>query len=114
MNSNTPIPLNYTVGSIQILYYPNDDFKESTKWTPDNVKDGETKIYDNEFPNPVEISTVFSATGTGVHTITAFYRMSPVTLLGSIELAIKGIFRAIFDHIDMMLYFMQSHFHRHR
>ena len=113
MYLNTPILLNYTVGSIQILYYPNDDFKESTKWTSDNVKNGETKIYDDEFPNPVEISTVFSAIGTGVHTMNAFYRMSPVTLIGSVELAIKGLFRAIFDHSDIMLYFMR-HFHRHR
>ena len=90
MISNPLILLNYTVGSIQILYYPNDDFRESTKWTPDNVKDGETKIYDNEFPNPVEISTVFSVIGTGVHTITVFYRMSPVTLIGIVELEIRG------------------------
>ena len=54
------------------------------------MEDSETKIYDNEFPNPVEISTVFSAIGTGVHTMTVFYRMSPVTLIGSVELAIKG------------------------
>ena len=91
MNLNTLIPLNYTVGSIRILYYPNDDFKESTKWTPDDVKDGDTKIYENEFPNPVEISTIFSAIGTGVHTMNAFYRMSRVTLLGSVELTIKGM-----------------------
>ena len=91
MNLNTPIPLNYTVGSIQLLYYPNHDFKESTKWTSDNVKDGETKIYENEFPNPVEISTVFSAIGTGVHTMTAFHGVSPVTVIGSVELMIKGL-----------------------
>ena len=90
MNLNTPIPLNYTVGSTQILYYPNDDFKESTKWTPENVEDGEIKMYDTEFPNPVEMSTVFSAIGTGIQTMTAFYRMSPVTQLGSVKLAIKG------------------------
>ena len=85
---NTPI--NYTVGTIQILYYSNDDFKENTKWTPDDVIDGETKIYDNEFPNPVEISTIFSSIGTGVHTMTVFYRRSPVTQIRSVELAIKG------------------------
>ena len=90
---NAPILLNYTVGSIQILYYPNDDFNENTKWTPDNVKDGETKIYDNEFPNPVEMSTIFSAIGTGVHTMTAFYRMSPVTVIGKVKLTIKGMLR---------------------
>ena len=56
------------------------------------VEDGETDRYsDNEFPNPVEISTVFSAIGTGVHTMNAFYRMSPVTLLGSVKLTIKGM-----------------------
>ena len=114
MNSNTPIPLNYTVGSIQILYYPNDDFKESTKWTPNNVKSGDSDPYSIEFPNPVEISTVFSAIGIGVHTMTAFYRMSPVTLLGSVELAIKGMFRANFDHIDIMLYLLLNHFYRRR
>ena len=54
------------------------------------MEDGETKTFDNEFPNPVEISTVFSAIGTGVHTMTAFYRMSLVTQLGSVKLAIKG------------------------
>ena len=91
MNLNTPIQLNYIVDSIQILYYSNDDFKESTKWTPDDVEDGETKTYDNEFPNPVEISTVFSAIGTGVYTMTAFHRMSPVTLIGSVKLTIKGM-----------------------
>ena len=90
MISNTPI-LNYIVGSIQILYYPNDDFKESTKWTPDDVKDGDSDPYSIEFPNPVEISTVFSAIGTGVHTMTAFDRMRPVTLIGSVELTIKGM-----------------------
>ena len=87
---NTPM-LVYTVGSIQILYYSNDDFKESTKWTPDDVKDGETGTYSVEFPNPVEISTVFSAIGTGVQTMTVFHRMSPVTLIGSVELTIKGM-----------------------
>ena len=91
MNFNTPIPLNYTVGSNQILYYPNHDFGESAKWTPDDVEDGETRIYANEFPNPVEINTVFSAIGTGVHTMTAFHRMSHVTVIGIVELAIKGM-----------------------
>ena len=91
MNLDTPIQLNYIVGTIEILYYSNDDFRESAKWTPDNVKDDDTDPYSIEFPNPVEISTVFSAIGTGVHTMTAFYRMSPVTLLGSVELAIKGM-----------------------
>ena len=91
MNSNTPILLNYAVGSIQILYYSNDDFKESTKWTPDKVEDGDTDRYGIEFPNPVEIRTIFSAIGTGVHTMTVFHRMSPVTLIGSVELTIKGI-----------------------
>ena len=92
MISNTPI-LNYIVGSIQILYYPNDDFKESTKWTPDIAKDGDTDRYSIEFSNPVEISTVFSGIGTGIHTMTAFHRMSPVTLLGSVKLTIKGMLR---------------------
>ena len=54
------------------------------------MKVGDTKPYSKEFPNPVEMSTVFSAIGTGVHTMTVFYRMSPVTLIGSVELAIKG------------------------
>ena len=87
---NTPI-LNYTVGSIKILYYSNDDFNESTKWTPDDVKDDDTDTYSIEFPNPVEISTVFFVIGTGVHTMTAFDRMSTVTFIGSVELTIKGM-----------------------
>ena len=82
--------LNYTVGSIQILYHPNDDFKDSTRWTTDDVRGGDTDPYSIEFPNPVEMSTVFAAIGTGVHTMTAFYRMSPVTLIRSAELTIKG------------------------
>ena len=88
--SNTPLLFNYTVGSTQLLYYPDGDIKESIKWTPEEVQDGDTKQYNDEFPNPVEFSTVFSAIGAGVHTMTAYYRMSPVTLIGSVELSIKG------------------------
>ena len=90
MISNTSLLLNYTVGSIEILYYPDDNIKESIKWTPEEVQDGDEKQYNDEFPNPVEFSTVFSAIGTGVHTMTAYYRMSPVRMIGSVKLAIKG------------------------
>ena len=100
--SNTPLLFNYTVGSTQILLYPNDNVKESIKWTPEEVQDGDTKQYNLEFPNPVEFSTVFSAIGTGVHTMTAYYRMSPVTLIGSVELAIKGTLGQYQVYLEIM------------
>ncbi|KAI6647144.1 hypothetical protein LOD99_8880 [Oopsacas minuta] len=90
-NFNISLQVNYTVGSINdILYYSNSEIPDTKiRWTTDSVNDGETKEYSIEYPNPVLLSAVFTNVGTGIHGMTSFYRMSPITLLGSLQLAIK-------------------------
>ena len=76
-----------------MLYYSNPDILDSViRWTTDIVSNGDTNIYSVEYPNPVNLSEVFANVGAGLQKFSCFYRKSPVTLLGSLQLAIKGIF----------------------
>ena len=59
-------------------------------WTTEYATDGDTFVYDTEFHNPVELDSVFAQVGTGLIHFTCFYRMSPVTVLGSLQLDIRG------------------------
>ena len=75
-----------------MLYYSNANIPDiSLRWTTDTVTDGADTQYSIEYPNPVLLSRVFSDVGGGVHTLSCFYRMSPVTLLGSLMLIIRGL-----------------------
>ena len=56
------------------------------------VSNGDIQQYSVEYPNPVNLSEVFYNVGAGLWKISCFYRLSPVTLLGSLQLAMKGIF----------------------
>ena len=92
-----------------MLYYPSSAITQASvsdsdiHWTNDIVQDGEDKIYTLEYPNPVDLNTIFSNVGGGVHIFSCFYRMSPVTLLGSLQLALKGI--TYTSKIDLRMYF---------
>ena len=83
---------------MSLLYYPSTAITEASvsdsdiHWTNDKVQDGEEKVYSPEYPNPADLNTLFSDVGGGVQTFSCFYRMSPVTLLGSLQLALKGKF----------------------
>ena len=80
------------------LYYPSSAVTQASisdndiHWTNDVVVNGEDKVYSLEYPNPADLSTFLSDVGGGVHTFSCFYRMSLVTLLGSLQLALKGNF----------------------
>ena len=85
------------------LYYPSSAIAQTSisdrdiHWTSDIVQDGEDKVYNIEYPNPADLNTIFSNIGGGVHTLSCFYRMSPVTLLGNLQLALKGKFIELAD-----------------
>ena len=85
--------VNYTAGSTNsMLYYSHANIPDSSlRWTTDTVTNGADTQYSIEYPNPVLLSRVFSDVGAGVHTFSCFYRMSPVTLLGSLQLVIRGM-----------------------
>ena len=85
--------VNYTAGSTNsMLYYSHANIPDSSlRWTTDTVTNGADTQYSIEYPNPVLLSRVFSEVGAGVHTFSCFYRMSPVTLLGSLQLVIRGM-----------------------
>ena len=73
------------------LYYSFPNVPDVTLlWTSESVSDGDTSINDVEFPNPAQLDLVFSQVGTGLIEFTCFYRMSPVTVLGSLQLDIRG------------------------
>ena len=78
------------------LYYPSIAITQTSvsdsdiQWTNDVVESGDDKVYTLEYPNPVDLNTVFSNVGVGVQTFSCFYRMSPVTLLGSVQLVLRG------------------------
>ena len=78
------------------LYYPSSAIAQTSisdgdiHWTASKVINGEDKIFNEEYPNPVDSNTVFSNVGGGVQEFSCFYRMSPVTLLGSVRLTLKG------------------------
>ena len=83
-----------------MLYYSHANIPDiSVRWTTDTVTDGADTQYSIEYPNPVLLSRVFSDVGGGVHTLSCFYRMSPVSLVGSIMLIIRGIL-----HILIQMY----------
>ena len=63
---------------------------EKIHWTSDVVVEGEEWVYSTEYTNPADLNTVFSNVGAGVHILSCFYRMSPVTLLGKLQLELKG------------------------
>ena len=74
-----------------ILYHSQSSVPDnSLRWTTDIVSNGDNQQYSVEYTNPVDLSFVFSDTGAGVHRLSCFYRMSPVTLLGSLQIAIRG------------------------
>ena len=79
-----------------MLYYPSSAITQASvsdsdiHWTNDVVISGEDKEYSQEYPNPADLKTVFSNVGGGIQTFSCFYRMSPVTLVGSVQLALKG------------------------
>ena len=87
------------------LYHPFSEVTQASisdsdiHWTNDVVVDGEDKVYTFEYSNPADLKTVFSNAGGGVHTFSCYYRMSPVTLLGSLQLALKGNF-ALFHEMN--------------
>ena len=84
--------------SVSMLYYPSSIITHPSisdsdiHWTNDIVQDGEEKVYSLEYPNPADLTTLFSDVGAGIQTFSCFYRMSLVTLLGSLQLALKGKF----------------------
>ncbi|KAI6658950.1 Ladderlectin [Oopsacas minuta] len=90
-NLEKNIQVNYSVSdTISKLYYSSKSSSDNIiLWTTDTVKYDDNKNYSIEYPNPVVLSAVFSNVGAGLHTLTSFYRMSPVTSLGSLQLAIK-------------------------
>ena len=85
--------VNYTAGDTSsTLYYSQASIPDSSlRWTTDTVTDGADTQYSIEYPNPVLLSRVFSDVGGGVHTLSCFYRMSPVSLVGSLMLIIRGM-----------------------
>ena len=78
------------------LYYPSSAITQASvsdsdiQWTNDVVENEDDKSYTLEYPNPVDLNTVFSNVGGGQQTFSCFYRMSPVKLLGSVQLALRG------------------------
>ena len=91
------------------LYYPSSEITQVSvsdsdiQWTNDVVKSGDDKVYTPEYPNPVDLNTVFSNVGGGLQTFSCFYRMSPVYLLGSVQLALRGNVRKTYFLIDTFL-----------
>ena len=90
--NNSSQQIDYTVGStISVLFYTQSNVPDnSLRWTTDTVSNGDNQQYIVEYTNPVDLSVVFSDTGTGVSRLSCFYRMSPVTLLGSLQITIRG------------------------
>ena len=97
---NDPLQqIDFTVDSpVSFLYYPSSSITQVSvsdsdiHWTNDVVVSGEDKVYLQEYPNPADLKTVFSKVGGGIQTFSCFYKMSPVTLVGSVQLALKGNF----------------------
>ena len=90
--------VSFTVDSpVSMLYYPSSAITQVSvsdsdiHWTNDVVVNGEDKIY-SQYPNPADLNSVFSKVGGGLQTFSCFYKMSPVTLVGSVQLALKGNF----------------------
>ena len=52
-------------------------------------------MYTPEFGNPVSLNEVFNSVGSGDFRLTCFYRMSPTSVLGSVNLDIRGMVNAV-------------------
>ena len=75
--------------TISVLFYTSNVPNNSLRWTTDTVSNGDNQQYNFEYTNPVDLSVLFSDSGTGVSRLSC-YRMSPITLLGSLQLTIRG------------------------
>ena len=74
-----------------ILFYSQSNVPDnSLRWTTDTVSNGDNQQYSVEYTNPVDLRVLLSDTGAGVSRLSCFYRMSPVTLLGSLLIFIRG------------------------
>ena len=97
---NDPLQqVSFTADShVSLLYFPSSSITHTSvsdsdiHWTNDVVVSGEDKVYSQEYPNPADLKTVFADVGGGLQTFSCFYRMSPVTLLGTLQIALKGNF----------------------
>ena len=74
-----------------VLFYIQSNVPDnSLRWTTDTVSNGDNQQYSVEYTNPVDLRLLLSESGTGVSRLSCFYRMSPVTLLGSLQITIRG------------------------
>ena len=101
------------------LYYPSNAVTQASisdsdiHWTNDVVVNGEDRVYSLEYSNPADLKTLFSDVGGGLQTFSCFYRMSPVTLLGSLQLALKGNFENLQICWFICMYFPDFIVYRH-
>ena len=80
----------YIKGDSLTLFYHNPNVSLfSIHWTTDRVKNGDTDTI-LEFYNNIDISDVFAQLGSGAYTFSCFYRQSPITVVGSLNLNMKG------------------------
>ena len=75
-----------------MLYYSDASVPDILiRWTTERVNSGDVAIYSPEYRNLVPLSAVFSNAGAGQHNFTCFYRNSVATVLGSVEVNLKGL-----------------------
>ena len=96
-------PISSVLGSSLLLYHFDASVTDNQiRWTTERVDPEVVKKYDPEFENPVPLSTVFSDVGGGRHDLTCFYRNSPATVLGVIDLSLKGMYFASFCYLNIV------------
>ena len=82
--------MTYTVGGSLTLFYQDSNIGlASIRWTTDEVENGDANT-SIEFLNPVDVSDVFAQLGSGAYISSCFYRQSPITVVGNINLNLKG------------------------
>ena len=80
----------YTVGGLLTLLYQDPNIGlASIRWTINKVENGDANTL-IEYLNPVDASDVFVHLGSGAYIFSCFYRHGPITVVGDINLNLKG------------------------
>ena len=82
--------INFVVGQNLVLFFQNVIINvQAIRWGIGAVSADSTSFL-KEYLNPVNINKVFNDFGSGAHKLSCFYRESPITIVGSLALNLRG------------------------
>ena len=82
--------INFVVGQNLVLFFQNVNISvQAIRWGIGAVSADSTSFL-KEYLNPVNINKVFNDFVSGAYELSCFYRESPITIVGSLALNLRG------------------------